>query len=83
MHYMHNRKTTALFKTKSYVTYSNWQSSIDDYYLFQSKLFTKRKYTKREYLRYLNRKFSRTCGYSIIINKIAKLKHLNKLFERS
>lgn len=83
MHYMYNRQTTALFKTKGYVTYSRWQSSIDDYYLFQSKLFKKHKYSKREYLKYLNRKFSQTCGYSMIINKITKSKHLNKLFERS
>ena len=83
MHYMYNRRTTALYKTKSYVKYSNWQSSIDDYYLYQANLFSKHEFTRKQYLLYLNHHFAQNKNYSQILVRVIKNKRLDTLWVKT
>ena len=57
------RRTTAIGVTKSgYSKYTNWKQSVDDYVLFQQKVFKNNDWSKAKYLTFLNHRYSQTKG---------------------
>lgn len=66
------RPTTSTGTQYGYATYDSWRESIMDYMLFQQMIFSKHKFTRQSYLRYINKYYSTTKGYTTRLMRVIK-----------
>lgn len=64
MKFPRKRETVAIGQNMGYSVYEFWQTSIEDYMLYQQFFFKNKKITKFQYLKYLDRKYASVPGYS-------------------
>jgi len=73
MRYPKVRETLATGAKSGYAVFSDWQSSVKDYKLWQDRFIQKRGIdTKAEYLTELDKVYSESNGYSAKLKKIIK-----------
>jgi len=65
------RPTVAIDKfKKGYAIYDSWNSSVEDYLLFQQWIMRNRTFTRDQYFNYLDKMYCETGGYSKKLKRV-------------
>lgn len=74
MRHPKKRETTSLGSNKGYAYYTDWYSCLEDYYLYQKAVLSKKNLTKHQYINYLAKTYAKDPQYKAkLITTIKRL----------